>query len=308
MGNCVLPPHNAAFLPVKMRSLLIIAADAWGENPQWEELVKAQPGVAQVCRHVYVTSFSKNAFPPRHKNCFSNHAQSWLQGKATVDSRDKMNVPSYFAAFLCVSISLPSPCAVRCITSCRCGGLCRGYRFLFGMWDIRGVSSGFNTDNWLTHCVKLIGSLTENYYCVSYFRSELCFLPHHNCWNTGKMTLRAGLCFPTLGVLQLHPGMLQRTKDDPLLLICSISVVFQPFYMKQPNETFHFSFLRHSWCKFVESRWHLQEALSPAFKSWQPLKDAFTKPSVSPEHCGNVAYFSQFPTLSDTRTPSFNTC
>lgn len=158
------------------------------------------------------------------------------------------------------------------------------------------------------HTVKLIGSLTESYYCVSYFRSELCFLPHHNCWNTGKMTLRAGLCFPTLGVLKLHPGMLQRTKDDPLLLICSISVVFQPFYMKQPNETFHFSFLRHSWCKFVESRWHLQEALSPAFRSWQPLKDAFTKPSVSPEHCGNVAYFSQFPTLSDTRTPSFNTC
>lgn len=84
--------------------------------------------------------------------------------------------------------------------------------------------------------------------CVADFRSELFsatsqLLEH---WHDDPPELV--FVYPTLGVLKLHPGMLQRTKDDPLFLVCSISVVFQPYYMKQPNERFH-----DSRCKFAKS-------------------------------------------------------
>lgn len=148
MRNCVLPPHNAAFLPVKMRSLLIIAADAWGENAQWEELVKAQPCVAQVCRQVYVTSFSKTCISaPAQKTVLAITPSRGFRGRqGWILGRKWMCLPS-----LQPSSVFLSRFHLRYIRSCRCGGLCRGRRFLFGMWDIPRISAGFNTENWLMH-------------------------------------------------------------------------------------------------------------------------------------------------------------
>lgn len=109
-ANCVLPPHNAAFLPVKMRSLLIIAEDAWCENAPREESVEAQPCVGQLCRDPYVTQFSINALPPWHKNIlpsgyssYSITASSNFTGSySSVSSfRDAIDFPIYKKLILC---------------------------------------------------------------------------------------------------------------------------------------------------------------------------------------------------------------
>lgn len=165
--------------------------------------------------------FQKTAFPPRHKNGFSRRAQSWLWGRATVDSGDKMNFPSYFAAFLGVSSSPPSPCALQYIT----------FTFLFGMWDGGRVSSGSNMENWLTHCEVDWEPDRNRLLClfVSQTSGLNCFLPHH----TGKMTLGAGL-FSHIRSSQTPPRNAAQNKRwcfSALLHEADISLFFPASFM-----------------------------------------------------------------------------
>lgn len=143
------------------------------------------------------------------------------------------------------------------------------------------------------HTVKLIGSLTENYYCV-YLCGRL------QVWTVSCRITTAGtlakwpfqLCFPTLGVLKLPPGMLQRTKDDPSLITFSSHFTFLSCVIHDVN-------LQRVTLAFTGTSF-TPNTLSKVYSHWK-----MHLPSASPEHCGNVAYFSRFPTLSGT---SFNTC
>lgn len=254
-------------------------------------------------------SFQKMHFCPGRKTVLV------ITPNSSFRRRVKMNLPSYFAAFLCVSVSLPSLDAALYIMSCHV--LCRGYRVLFGMRDICRVSSRFNTENWVKNCMKLFGSLTGNYYCVypchrlpvwtvssttsqllEYwhkwpFRSSWAVVSPHlessnsiqECWGALKMTL-----FFLYVPLALFFSLVALSKQMRhfTFVPCVIRDVKVP--------KCHFGIYRNL---FIPQQ---------AFKSLQPVKDAFTKASASLEHWVNVESCSFFPTLFDTRTPSFNTC
>lgn len=108
MHNCVLPPRNEAFLPVKMRSLFLIAEDAQCENPPRDELVKVQPCVGPVSRDPYVTQFSINVFPPWHKkNILASFADNRIQ-KQLFRKSQLSQVLFLSQTHICMTSSKPS--------------------------------------------------------------------------------------------------------------------------------------------------------------------------------------------------------